>query len=436
MVQPSALTPVVTKGDNCMYQSTKQLLKLFIFILLPVFMFGCGNDETTTASTFITGSSGVLSGTNSVRTWGANGLGQLGVGNQADSLEPKQVSFPNSLEAIAVGGGHMLVLDSSDRTIWAWGFNVSGQLGNSSNNISTTPVKVLKTAGSTTAFNDVKKIAAGIQHSLAIVGPDNEVWAWGLNDFGQLGDESTINRNIPVLVKKTENGTVIPLTGITEIAAGGDFSLALDVNGKVWAWGNNARGQLGVPLANTPPVDNKNIRTVAKQVTGFPDNTKITAIAAGVAHGLAMDSLNIWGWGYNAFGQAGQSVNLANPNIFEATKISALLEFGVPTAISGGSGHSLALIDGSVYAWGYNFYGQLGNNATLKSETPVLQPQKVVTDVNDTLLTGIKSLTAIGFHSIAIDKTDRVWTWGYNAFGQLGDGTRTDRSIAKQVVFP
>ena len=287
----------------------------------------------------------------------------------------------------------------------------------------------------TIPFSGVTKIAAGSQHSLAIAGVNNAVWAWGYNGYGQLGNNSTTNSPVPVQVMKTDTSAptgISALTGITAIAAGGDFSLALDADGVVWAWGNNSKGQLGLPATTTTSL-------IAVKVSGL-ENKIITRIAAGVAHGLAIESSGlpsesgpVWGWGYNAFGQLGQPVNTTNPSFFTAVQIALP---GDATEISAGSGHSLAIIDGSVYAWGYNFYGQLGNGAALKSETPVLTPQKVMMDLNNTALTGINTITAIGFQNIAIDGNGNVWTWGYNGFGQLGDGTTTDRSYAQQVLFP
>lgn len=404
-----------------MYRMTKRQLMLFLSILLPVFMFACGSDKTsTTSSTFITGYSAVLSNLSTVRTWGANGFGQLGNGSTSDSHTPvKMAKFSNNLTAIATGGGHVLALDNTNGTVMAWGYNAYGQLGNNSTASSSTPVNVLLSGG-TTHFSGVKAIAAGSQHSLALAG-DDTVWAWGYNGFGQLGNNSTTNSPMPVQVKKAGG---IALTGITAIAAGGDFSLALDGSGVVWAWGNNTKGQLGVSSTTSTSL-------TAVQVDSL---TGITKIAAGVAHGLAIDSSGaVWGWGYNAFGQLGQPVNTTSPSIFMALQITLP---GAATAISAGSGHSLAIINDSVYAWGYNFYGQLGNGAALKSETPVLTPQKVMMDLNNTALTGINTITAIGFHNIAIDGSGNVWTWGYNGYGQLGDGTTTDRSYAQKVLFP
>jgi alpha-tubulin suppressor-like RCC1 family protein len=238
---------------------------------------------------------------------------------------------------------------------------------------------------------------------------------------------------------KTDGGTLTPLTGITAIAAGGDFSLALDVNGGLWAWGNNGYGQLGVPLATTPTVDNKNISTTAIQVTGFPAGITITKIAAGVAHSLAIDQDGkIWAWGYNAFSQLGDGTKINSFMAVPAVNVNNLinsLTSGIATEIAAGSAHSLVIINGSVYAWGYNFYGQLGNGAALKSEVPVPTPQ-IVKDLSNTALTGISTINAIGFQNMAVDGNNGVWTWGYNGYGQLGDGTTTDRSLAQKVSFP
>lgn len=405
-----------------MYLMTKRLLMLFFSILLPVFLFACGSgNPSTTSSTFITGFSAVRSDSSTVRTWGANGFGQLGNGSTSDSHIPvKVVNLTNNITAIATGGGHMLALDSTLGTVWAWGYNANGQLGNAATANSATPVNVVPSVGAA-PFSGVTAIAAGSQHSLAIAG-DKTVWAWGYNGLGQLGNMTISNSSVPVQVKKSD-GSILP--NIIAIAAGGDFSLALDGNGVVWAWGNNAKGQLGVSSA-TPTSPG------AVQVNGLPF---ITKIAAGGAHGLALDlSGAVWGWGYNAFGQLGQPVDNTNPIIFPVKQITALTV--AAKEISAGSAHSLALSnDGSVYSWGYNFYGQLGNNLPLKSETPLTDPRQVE-DQSKSPLTNIVSIAAIGFQNVAIDGIGNVWTWGYNGYGQLGDGTTTDRSFAQKISFP
>jgi len=163
-----------------------------------------------------------------VWAWGRNNYGQLGDGTTTERHTPVQVANLTGVQAIAGGFSHSLAL-RSDGTVWAWGRNSKGQLGDGTTTNRTTPVQVLNLTG-------VQAIAGGFFHSLALKS-DGTVWAWGYNHFGQLGDGTTANRTIPV--------QVADLTGVQAIAAGSDHSLALRNDGTVWAWGWNYLGQLG-----------------------------------------------------------------------------------------------------------------------------------------------------------------------------------------------
>ncbi|MCL6560248.1 MAG: hypothetical protein K6U74_15935, partial [Firmicutes bacterium] len=165
-----------------------------------------------------------------VWAWGQNNEGQLGDGTKYNNrYEPVQVAGLSDVVAIAGGGGHSLAL-KNDGTVWAWGWNQDGQLGDGTTTSTTTPVQV---AG----LSNVVVIAAGERHSLALRG-DGTVWAWGYNGYGQLGDGTTDNRLTPAQVPG--------LSGIISIAAGIYHSLALKSDGTVWAWGYNEMGQLGI----------------------------------------------------------------------------------------------------------------------------------------------------------------------------------------------
>src|SRR5579883_2553145 len=240
---------------------------------------------------------------------------------------------------------------------WGWGSNGSGQLGPSAPPISSTNAVPIGNS-----LPAVTAMAAGGSHSLAL-GSDGTVWAWGDNEFGELGNGTTSN---------TPNTTAVPVTGIggtvTAIAVGGFFSLALTSNGTVWAWGDNSWGQLG---NGSTSATNPTIVQVLKAPSSCGINqgacplTGITAIAAGRYHSLALDSSgNVWAWGYNGDGELGTS-NSATPNSTVAIQVSGLS--GV-TAIAAGGQHNLALAGGAVWAWGYNHSLQLGRTTTNASD--------------------------------------------------------------------
>ena len=161
--------------------------------------------------------------------WGSNWLGQLGDSSTVDRNSPVKIGTDTNWKSIAAGWGHTLAL-KSDGTLWAWGNNATGELGDGTdNNIKTYPVRI----GSD---NDWTSISTGQDHALALKS-DGTLWAWGNNDYGQLGDGTTIHKNYPVKIS-TETDWI-------SIAARGNHSIALRSNGTLWAWGNNFNGQLG-----------------------------------------------------------------------------------------------------------------------------------------------------------------------------------------------
>ena len=239
--------------------------------------------------------------------------------------------------AIAAGYNHIVVL-KSDGTVWGWGDNAGGQLGDGdTNSIWGKPVYEVQALG----LSGVTAVAAGGSHSVALKS-DGTVWAWGYNDSGQLGDGTTTNRSTPVKVSG--------LSGVIAIAAGcwGQYTVALKSDGTVWAWGDNNSGQLGDGTTHywgqTTPV----------QVSGL---SGVTAIAAGVWQTMALKSDGtVWAWGDNSYGQLGDATTT-----IRSTPVKVLGLSGV-TAISTGESHSVALKnDGTVWAWGNNGSGQLGH---------------------------------------------------------------------------
>ncbi len=292
---------------------------------------------------------------------------------------------------IAAGASHSLIM-CIDGTIQSWGGDAQGQLGNNADfTDQPTPVAVSPSWG-----GSISTVSAGGWHTLALDNTGN-VWSWGRDNHGQLGNNSAFtDLSLPVAVAN--------LTGITAIAAGGQHSLALDNTGKVWAWGyDNFYGQVGddAALVDQPmPVAVASI-------------TNITAIAAGSGHSLALDNTgNVWAWGYDAWGQLGNDIlGTTQPMPVAVASITGI------TAIAAGGQHSLALKnDGTVWAWGYDQYGQLGDNASYGTAS-----DSKYTPVPVAGLTGIIAISAGSNFSLALDNTGKVWSWGWDVVGELGN---------------
>jgi hypothetical protein len=412
------------EGGNTMHRLTRQILRPFLFALLPLFLAACGGGDDSDSdyasyeliSSTVYGEHSVVIDHDVTKAWGANGYGQLGIGGKLNQSTPKEVAVAVTYSSVSIGGAHTVALDTdAGGTVSAWGHNSSGQLGVGTLVTKTLPTQVV-TSLEGPPLTGVKAIAAGGKHTLAIAS-DDTVLAWGSNLTGQLGDGTLVSKSVPVKVSLDVGVT------ITAVAAGGDFSLALKSDGTVLAWGNNSKGQLGDKtfVARSSPVT----------VAGL---SGITAIAAGGSHALALkDNGIIYAWGYNEFGQLGDGTITSSNEAVMVVKPEALLLL-LPTAISAGLDHSVAIIGGKVYAWGYNYYGQLGNGAALKSYSPVKMLEKQVLKLNGADLTDIVEIIATGHHCIARDISGNVWTWGRNTHGQLGDGSSLSRSKAKQIL--
>ena len=344
------------------------------------------------------GSSVVVSG--SAWAWGMNNYGQLGNGTTTTTgcgciSTPVAVSLPSGTTVTAIAGGqfHSLALTSSGQVL-AWGNNGDGELGNGTTTDSSTPVAVSLPSGTT-----VTAIAGGSYHSLALTS-SGQVLAWGSNNRGQLGNGTTTYSSIPVPVSLPSGTTA------TAIAGGGYHSLALTSTGQVLAWGNNVQGELG----NGTTTDSSTPVPVS-----LPSGTTVTAIAGGFEYSLALTStLHVLAWGLNANGELGNGTTTNS-----STPVAVSQPWGTyVTAIAGGLFHSLALTStGQVLDWGYNGEGELGNGTTTNSSTPV--PVSLPSGTTVTAIAGGQD------HSLALTSSGQVLAWGYNAEGELGNGTTT-----------
>ncbi|MDL1861204.1 hypothetical protein FBR04_09265 [Betaproteobacteria bacterium PRO7] len=280
----------------------------------------------------------LISNTTAVWGWGYNGFGQLGNGNTSSQPVPVPVTHDNGFVvtgAIAASAGtlHTLIVRNDGR-VFAIGFNGSGQLGDGTTTDRLRAVQV-------PSLTNIVAIAAGGHFSLALRS-DGTVWAWGANNAGQLGDGTTTNRSSPVQVSG--------LAGVTAIAAGNEHALALLGNGAVVAWGANGEGQLGDGTTTN--------RSTPVPVLGF---SRAFSIAAGGNSSIAMSEVPMV-WGSNSNGQLGTG-SLTPAFRSSAAPIPTLP--GGAYAFAVGANHVLALRgDGTVWAWGGNDSGQIGNGAT------------------------------------------------------------------------
>lgn len=324
--------------------------------------------------------------TSSLSGWGADS-------NSADDLF---FLAGNNAVKIAAGRSHLLFL-RADGTLWGYGNNGQGQLGLGHTTDQNGPVQIA---------SGVAQIAAGEYHSL-FVKTDGTLWAMGNNTNGQLGDGTTTYRNSPVQIT----------TGVAQVTAGASHSLFVKTNGTLWAMGFNNYGQLG-DGTNTQ-------RNIPVQIaTGPAFAAGITHITAGYHHSLFVVAGGaLYGMGANQSGQLGNgSTGSVNAPV-------QILATGVLRPTGGGenngTGHSLFIkTDGSLWAMGFNGYGQLGDGSTTQRTTPVQVPG----------LSNIADVSAGQYFTVFMKNDGSLWGMGQNNSGQLNDGTTTDRSTPVPIT--
>lgn len=327
-----------------------------------------------------------------VRCWGANYSGQLGDGSTSDRTKPVDVvGLDSGVAMLALGGAHSCAVMSSG-AVKCWGNNGSGQLGDSTTTHRTTPVDVV------TLNRNVARVTAGSSHTCALL-TSGVVKCWGNNSSGQLGNGASS-------IRTTLIDVVGLSSGVNTIAVGRDTSCAVTTGGGAKCWGSNYSGQIGdgTTIDRPAPVDVINLGEVSK-------------ITPSGSHSCALSNTGgVFCWGANYYGELGNGATNAQ---LQPVATSGLGSGVIDIAV--GDYHSCALLtSGGVMCWGYNYYGQLGDNTTINRITPVAVFG---------LASGVKAITAGGYHSCALLNSGAVYCWGANYYGQLGDGSTTNRSI-------
>ena len=319
-------------------------------------------------------------------------------GNPKQS-EEQTIKITKKIAKISAGNYHNLAIDI-EGNLWAWGGNSFGQIGDGTTTTKSTPVAIME-------GRKFKEISAGRYQSLAI-DEEGNLWSWGRNNEGQLGDGTTINKNYPVQIKKG--------TKFTKVVTGEENSLAIDEEGNLWSWGDNFVGQIG----------DGTIRGVKSSPVAIKSGTKFREIATGFRDNFAIDEAgNLWSWGANYYGELGYGATASSTVPILVKKETKFKQITV-----GYSAVSLGIDEeGNLWGAGRNSYGELGDGTTTSRTTFVAI--KAGTKFDKVITGGISNGAG---HTMAIDKEGNLWGCGSNSKGQIGDRTQTNKTTMIPVM--
>lgn len=355
--------------------------------------------------------------------WGANDDGELGDDTFTDRRLPVQVQGSGGVgvftDGVLLGAGwdHTCAV-RSDGTAWCWGRWSNGRLGSGATSDRDTPQQVRGPSG-VGFLTGVADIEGGDDHTCARK-TDGTVWCWGQGDRGQIGDDATSDRTYPVQVHGV-NGVGF-LTDVVELSSGGDHNCARTSDGAVYCWGQGSYGQLG----NN---DDNDVETPVRVVGPGGSGWMIAVeISVGEDHTCARQSDGTaWCWGRNDEGRLGDDTAVDRDAPVQVVGSGGVGTLTSVERLSTGEEHTCARrADTSVWCWGENADGQLGDDTFSDRRYPVQ------VETSSGFLTSVDFVGVGGFHSCAIRSSDEVWCWGKGDRGQIGNGTSADVDYAVQ----
>jgi len=311
---------------------------------------------------------------------------------------PNLVAFYlTSLKSVSAGEDHTVAL-RSDGSLWAWGSNADGRLGDGTAADRAAPTRI-------GADTDWVYASAGYSHTLA-VRSDGSVWAWGLNEWSQLGDGTSASSGVPVRVGAASGG---PENGWVSVSAGREHSMAVGADGSLWAWGRNLAGLLGDGTTS-----NRRLPVRVGTDSGW------ASVSAGRAHTVAIRTDgSMWTWGANWSGQLGNGQMTGSQT---PVRIGADADW---VSVSAGRWHTVAVrSDGSLWAWGGNGSGQLGDGTTYNRRLPV----------RIGMYYDWSSVSAGSFHTVAVRADGSFLAWGRNMEEPFADGTVIVYGVPTRMV--
>lgn len=276
-----------------------------------------------------------------------------------------------------------------DDSLWAWGLNSDGQLGDGTTTRSYVPIKIMDSVVSVHTAN-----TSG-SHTTLVIKTDGSLWGWGQNGSGQLGNGTKTDQLTPIKI----------MDAVSSVSYDNGTTMIITTDRSLWACGNNTNYKIGDGTSTN--------RTTPIKIM---DNVRSVAVCGSHTFAIKADN-SLWAWGWNSSGELGDgtTINRKEPvYIMDAVR-----------SISTSPNHAMALkTDGSLWTWGKNSNGQLGDGTMTNSSVPIRIMDSVVLVAASPALSSLNSP-----FSVVIKSDGSLWTWGSNHLGRLGDGTTTDQSI-------